>query len=507
MAAVAQSSDEAKERMRTFLAGPRRQGPAMSELAANHRHRRPPGCCVRRPQTCGRPPRSGATWAGWPSTAASTSPTTTRCTRGRSAISRGSGRRSGSSSDVSAHTPATAVLGAAGDAGRRVVPRRDPQLRRARAARSPASRPTTSRSSAYSQTREPVQLTWAQLREQVARARAGLARLGVGRGDRVVAYLPNIPETVVAFLATASLGAVWASCAPEFGARSVVDRFGQIEPTVLLAVSGYGYGSKDIDRREQVAEIRAGLPTVRHVVHVPYGPDPLPDTVDWAELLAGPGQAGPDAEFDPGAVRPPAVRAVLLRHDRQAEGDRARPRRDPARAPEEPRAELGPAPGRPHPLVLHDRVDDVERAGLRAAGRRVDRADRRQPAAPRPGLAVAAGRRDRRDADGREPRVPHGLPRGRACGPRPSTTCRGCGRSARRAARCPRRDTAGWPSSSGRTCCSTWAAAAPTSAPGSCRAARCSRCGSARSPARPSGSTRRRSTRRATRSSASSASW
>src|SRR3954465_15454399 len=73
----------------------------------------------------------------------------------------------------------------------------------------------------YSQTRDRVELTWGQLREQVARARAGLARLGGGHGDRVVASLPNIPETLVAFLATASLGAVWASCAPQFGARSV----------------------------------------------------------------------------------------------------------------------------------------------------------------------------------------------------------------------------------------------------------------------------------------------
>ena len=129
----------------------------------------------------------------------------------------------------------------------------------------------------YSQTRDRVELTWGQLREQVARARAGLQRLGVGRGDRVVAYLPNIPETLVAFLATASLGAIWASCAPEFGARSVVDRFGQVEPKVLLAIAGYGYGAKDVDRREQVAEIRAGLRTVEHVVHVPYGPNTLPD--------------------------------------------------------------------------------------------------------------------------------------------------------------------------------------------------------------------------------------
>jgi acetoacetyl-CoA synthetase len=143
---------------------------------------------------------------------------------------------------------------------------------------------------AYSQTRDRVELTWAQLRDQVARARAGLARLGVGRGDRVVAYLPNIPEALVAFLATAGLGAIWASCAPEFGARSVVDRFGQVEPTVLLAVAGYGYGSKDIDRREQVAEIRAGLPTLRHVVHVPYGSNTLPDALGWAELLAEPAE-------------------------------------------------------------------------------------------------------------------------------------------------------------------------------------------------------------------------
>jgi acetoacetyl-CoA synthetase len=148
---------------------------------------------------------------------------------------------------------------------------------------------------AYSQTRDPVRLTWAELRDQVARARAGLARLGVRRGDRVVAYLPNIPETVVAFLATASLGAIWSSCAPEFGTRGVVDRFGQIEPAVLLTVSGYRYGGKDIDRRGQVAEIRTGLPTAKHVVHVPYGPTIPPAAIDWDELLGEPG----DLAFDP----------------------------------------------------------------------------------------------------------------------------------------------------------------------------------------------------------------
>ncbi|RJL22057.1 acetoacetate--CoA ligase [Bailinhaonella thermotolerans] len=138
-----------------------------------------------------------------------------------------------------------------------------------------------------SQTRPDVTLTFGELREQVARARAGLRRLGVGRGDRVVAYLPNIPETLVAFLATASLGAVWASCAPEFGAPGVIDRFGQVEPTVLLVVDGYRYGERHVDRRGEVAALREGLPTVRHVVHVPYGGNAVPDAVTWDDLLDG----------------------------------------------------------------------------------------------------------------------------------------------------------------------------------------------------------------------------
>jgi len=154
---------------------------------------------------------------------------------------------------------------------------------------------------ARSQTREPIELTFGELRARVARARTGLQRLGVGPGDRVVAYLPNIPETLVAFLATASLGATWATCAPEFGARSVLARFGQIEPKVLLAVGGYTYRDRPVDRREQVAEIRAGLPSLEHVVHVPYGDNEIPDAVAWDELLA---QDGP-LEFEPVAFDHP----------------------------------------------------------------------------------------------------------------------------------------------------------------------------------------------------------
>ncbi|MEV6633932.1 acetoacetate--CoA ligase [Actinoplanes sp. NPDC051470] len=123
---------------------------------------------------------------------------------------------------------------------------------------------------AYSQTRSATTLTARQLREEVRRVRAGLKGLGVGKGDRVAAYAPNIPETYVLFLATASLGAVFSSCAPEFGTRSVTDRWRQIEPKVLVAVDGYRYGDKDIDRREEVAAIRAALPSVEHLVTIGY---------------------------------------------------------------------------------------------------------------------------------------------------------------------------------------------------------------------------------------------
>jgi acetoacetyl-CoA synthetase len=136
-----------------------------------------------------------------------------------------------------------------------------------------------------SQTRAADQLTFAELRDQVARARAGLRRLGVQKGDRVAAYLPNIIETVVAFLATASLGAVWSSCAPEFGTRSVIDRFSQIEPKVLLAIDGYRYGSRVIDRQSEVATIRGALPTLEATVTVPYLRTDSAG-LTWADLLS-----------------------------------------------------------------------------------------------------------------------------------------------------------------------------------------------------------------------------
>ncbi|HEY6066468.1 MAG TPA: acetoacetate--CoA ligase [Thermoanaerobaculia bacterium] len=159
---------------------------------------------------------------------------------------------------------------------------------------------------ARSQTRrEDVVLTHAELADQVARAAEGLRRLGVGRGDRVVAYLPNVPETIVLFLATASLGAIFSSCAPEFGPRAVADRVRQIEPKVLIACDGYRYGPREIDRAREVALVRAELSTLRATVILPYlRPDfdatRFPGAVPWADLVS--------------RAAPPAFEAVPFDH-------------------------------------------------------------------------------------------------------------------------------------------------------------------------------------------------
>ncbi len=114
------------------------------------------------------------------------------------------------------------------------------------------------------------EITWGELNARVVAAAGGMRALGVQRGDRVVAYMPNIPETLIALLAVASIGAIWSSAAPEFGARSVIDRFAQIEPKLLLAVDGYRHGGKDFDRTANVERILAELPTVEHLVTLPY---------------------------------------------------------------------------------------------------------------------------------------------------------------------------------------------------------------------------------------------
>ena len=149
-----------------------------------------------------------------------------------------------------------------------------------------------------SELRELGELSWGELRAQVAAVAAGLRELGVEPGHRVVAYLPNIPEAIVAFLASASIGAVWSSCSPDFGPASVIDRFAQIEPKVLFAVDGYRYGGKDFDRRDVVAQLQGAMPSLGRTVVLPYlDPDPdlspLSNATRWDDLLA----AGRGAEL------------------------------------------------------------------------------------------------------------------------------------------------------------------------------------------------------------------
>ena len=146
-----------------------------------------------------------------------------------------------------------------------------------------------------------AEITWGELEERVATFAAGLRSLGVERGDRVAAYLPNSPEAVVGFLAAASIGAIWSSCSPDFGARSVVDRFAQIEPKVLLAVDGYTYGGKPFDRMDIVKGLEAEMSSLEHTVLVPYldrGADParLAHGIAWSDVAAK--GAGAALEFD-----------------------------------------------------------------------------------------------------------------------------------------------------------------------------------------------------------------
>ena len=131
-------------------------------------------------------------------------------------------------------------------------------------------------------------LTYSQLAGEVARVARGLRALGVRRGDRVAALLPNVPEAVIGLLATASLGAIWSSCSPDFGARSVIDRFAQIEPKVLIACDGYGYGGKVFSRAEMVRDVTAALPGLSAVIRVTVlarGDDPpeSPRSLFWGD--------------------------------------------------------------------------------------------------------------------------------------------------------------------------------------------------------------------------------
>ena len=141
--------------------------------------------------------------------------------------------------------------------------------------------------------REPLrEVSWEELQQKVGALARSLRSIGVERGDRVASYLPNIPETVIAFLACASIGAIWSSCPPDFGSHSVLDRFRQIEPRVLIAVDGYQYNGKVLDRRTVVTELQQSLPSLIKTILVPYlfkGEEAMddPDTLMWNDVVAG----------------------------------------------------------------------------------------------------------------------------------------------------------------------------------------------------------------------------
>jgi acetoacetyl-CoA synthetase len=150
---------------------------------------------------------------------------------------------------------------------------------------------------AVSETRGNHDVSAAELRDQVGRIRRGLVEMGVKKGDRVAGYLPHIPETVAAFLAVASLGAIWSVCPPEFGVNSVVDRLSQVAPKVLIAVDGYRFGGKDYDRSGQLKEVLEALPSVETAVWLPYlGTGEQPSTTrSWDEVFSEPGEVTFDA--------------------------------------------------------------------------------------------------------------------------------------------------------------------------------------------------------------------
>ncbi|KAA0018409.1 acetoacetate--CoA ligase [Antrihabitans cavernicola] len=137
-------------------------------------------------------------------------------------------------------------------------------------------------------------ISWTELIRQTGAFAATLRKLGVGVGDRVVGYLPNIPETVVAFLATASIGAVWSACGQDYSARAALDRLGQLEPTVLVTADGYRFGGKEHDRRTEIEHIRAGLPSVQQTVLISRLSDAVfsdgvvsAGVTDWAGAVEG----------------------------------------------------------------------------------------------------------------------------------------------------------------------------------------------------------------------------
>ncbi|HET7579569.1 MAG TPA: acetoacetate--CoA ligase [Bacillales bacterium] len=153
------------------------------------------------------------------------------------------------------------------------------------------ARPGETAIMSQSELRPLQEMSWQTLQDQVASFAQGLRAAGIQQGDRVVAYMPNIPEAVIAFLAAASIGATWSSCSPDFGSPTVIDRFKQIEPRILLAVDGYRYGGKDFDRMTTVGKIQDAIPTLEKTILLPYlneNPDvgSLKNATVWDDFMS-----------------------------------------------------------------------------------------------------------------------------------------------------------------------------------------------------------------------------
>ena len=242
-------------------------------------------------------------------------------------------------------------------------------------------------------------LSHRQLYDLVSRLAQAMKAAGVGPGDRVAGFVPNMPETIAAMLATASLGAIWSSCSPDFGVQGVLDRFGQIAPKLLITADGYWYGGKSFDSLARIGECLPQLPSVERVIVLPY----LSDAPDLGKLPQGGAARGFHRPLPRRAdrIRPPALQSsalhhVFLGHDRRAEMHRAWGGRHADPACEGASAPQRHQERRPAVLFHHLRLDDVELAGLGpglgrdlAALRRLALPSRRQhPVRLRPGRAL-----------------------------------------------------------------------------------------------------------------------
>ena len=402
--------------------------------------------------------------------AASTSTTTTRCSAGRSRTSRASGAAIWDFFGVRAHTPYERVLSERVMPGARVVRGRDAQLRRAHGRRRRGPRPRR-RARPLADAR-PVR---ADVRRPARPGRAGARRARAPRRRprrprrRLPAEHPRDARRVPRDREPRrDLGDLRARVRRARGdrplRRSSSRRCCSRSPATATAPST----STAAPRSPRSAP---SCRTLEHVVHVPYagGAD---------DALAGRASSGTTSWPSPRPLRFDPVPFDHPLYVLFSSGTTGLPKPIVhghggilVEALQEPRAELGPAARRPAHVVHDDRVDDVERARLLAPAPDLDRDDRRQPGLPRPLDAVAPGGGDAADVHGREPRAAHGLPQGRHR-PRRASTCRASASSAPPARRCRPRATRGSTSSSGPTCCSTAARAAPTSAPASSRAAR-----------------------------------